>query len=339
MLEDDAPPEPAPRPLARTIGRLVAGFLVAVFIGFALAAVAFVANAPVWVGPLVFLVTIAGYFLIAAVIILPPALRQMREAVRNAPSPESVAAATAGESVSAGATTIAGDPRPDPAPTMPDLTTTPGKVLAHQLPRAGMNAAVQFGCAIFVALFWNGIVSVFVYQFVSKWARGGFPNGIFNWLQVLFLLPFVVVGLFLLLAVISLGLRWLITLMVGKLEVEVSVHPLTPGGSSSLHIAQRGLFGIGRVNAALVCTESATYTAGTSRSTATREVFAQPVIDPEENPDATGLPVAMDFRVPIEAMHSFEAPNNTIAWAIRVKGRVMGLLPFGDDYSVVVVAQ
>ena len=75
--------------------------------------------------------------------------------------------------------------------------------------------------------------------------------------------------------------------------------------------------------------------AGTSKSTAKKEVAKHALCDPEQHPGGCELPVEAAFTVPAEAMHSFDAPNNKIEWTVRVSGRVLGL-PFSSDYSVAV---
>ena len=131
-------------------------------------------------------------------------------------------------------------------------------------------------------------------------------------------------------------MRWFASQLVGRVEVELSGHPLAPGVAVRLHVAQAGLVPLAGVVVALICTEEATYVAGTSKSSAKKEVAKHALAEAESNPDGAGLPLSANFAVPAEAMHSFEAPNNKINWTIRVTGRVLGLLSFSDDYGVTV---
>lgn len=325
--ETDAPPAPRPR---KSCGWLVAGFVLAVFLGTALAFIAFPPNAPGWVGPVAFFAVPALYLVVAAAAFLPRVVREMREALRNAPSPERVAAAARGEGVEAGTkpepVTTAGA---DDTPTVPLVPTHPGKTLPHRLERADIPASCQFGCSILMAAFWNGIVSVFVVRLLAKWNRGGG----FKWVEAAFLVPFVLVGAALVGFVVYAGYKLFVAMLVGRLDVELDAHPLAPGGKARFRVAQVGMFALSRVRVWLVCTEEASYMAGTSKSTAKEEVVRQAVSDPDQNPDGGGLPLEADFTVPPDAMHAFEAPNNAIKWTIVVSGRVLGL-PFSDVYAV-----
>jgi hypothetical protein len=195
-----------------------------------------------------------------------------------------------------------------------------------------MTPGCQFGCAVFAALFWNGILSIFVWRLIDDWNR----MGGFKWFNAAFLVPFVLVGIVLILAVLGSALKWFVSSLTGRIDVEVSTHPLVLGGSSRIHVAQRGLIALKRVELRLICTEAATYIAGTSTATATKEVVRHLIADPDENP-AGGLPLEIDFTVPADAMHSFEAPNNKIIWTLRVTARFFGFA-LRDDYRLAVVA-
>jgi hypothetical protein len=323
----------APKPIShhRTGCRVwVTGVFVAGFIGFVLAFFVMQANAPGWVFPLVFFGPPILFTLVCAAIYLPRFIREIREAARNAPSPESVAAKARGEGVAIDATPNAILPEADDdAPAVPAVETAPGRVLAHNLPRADLSPGCQFGCAVLMALVWNGIVSVFVVNLVRGWNRiGGF-----KWLQVAFLVPFVIVGLVLIVAVLGAAYKWVVSWFVGQVEVEVSAHPLAPGAKVRVRVAQRGLVPLRWVTVSLVCIEEVTYVAGTSTSTEKKEVARHALADPDDHPG--GLPLEFECAVPADTMHSFEAPNNKIKWTVRVTAHVLGL-PFRDDYSVVI---
>jgi hypothetical protein len=313
-------------------GCLIGGFLLAGLVGMGLALAALQANAPAWVVPAVFFAPPVLYVLALAVFVLPGFVRKLREAAKNAPSPESVAA-TAGESAESLARPTPDDPLPrSDTPTVPVAPVAPGKTLAYRLHRTGMPAGCQFGCALAGAAFWNSIVGVFVYQVIDKWNRGV----VVQWFEVLFLVPFVLVGVVLILGVVAAAFKWLLSLLVGTVEVELSAHPLAPGMRAQLHVAQSGPFPLGRVGVALVCAEEASYVAGTSKSTARQEVVNAPVADPRHSPEGGAVPLAAEFTVPAGAMHSFDAPNNKIVWTVRVAGRVLGLFPYSDEFGVTV---
>jgi hypothetical protein len=333
-----APSDPAVRPDPVAAARsgclkLFVGFLIADVVGFALAAWVALAQGPGWLVPLAFVGPGAMFLLVFGGAEIPRLIRRAREAVAAVPSPESSAAAAGGEGVEAG---LYARPRTasrdagDAPPTVAGSNTEPGAVLAHRLGRVGVPWGCQFGCLVVAAVFWNGILSTFVVNVVRGWNRGG----LVRWGELLFLSPFLLVGLAVGLAALYSGLNWIVSCLVGTVAVELSDHPLAPGAGGRVHVAQGGIVPLGRVAVWLVCTEEATYVAGTSKSTAKKEVEKHPVADPE----ATGgsLPLTAEFVVPRDAMHTFHAPNNKIAWTVRVTGRALGVLPYRADFGFTV---
>jgi hypothetical protein len=178
------------------------------------------------------------------------------------------------------------------------------------------------------ALFWNGIVSVFVWQIVAAFRRGN-PE----WLMTVFMIPFVIIGLVLVFAAVAAAGVWVVSLLVGKVTVEVDDHPLAPGGRYQGHVAQRGPFRLTRVGVELACEEAATYQSGTTESTDKKVVAKHPAELPEPLPAA---PLDFILDVPADAMHSFEAAKNEINWTVTVWGRVLGVLPYQRAFEVVV---
>ncbi|VTU01169.1 Uncharacterized protein OS=Blastopirellula marina DSM 3645 GN=DSM3645_05800 PE=4 SV=1 [Gemmataceae bacterium] len=333
-----APSDPAARPDPVAAARsgclkLFLGFLFADVVGFALAAWVLIAQGPGWLVPLAFVGPGAMFLLVFGGAEIPRLIRQAREAVAAAPSPESAAAVAAGEGVEAGTAArprTAGREAGDAHPTVAVADTEPGTVLAYRLKPVGVPWGCQFGCLVVAALFWNGILSTFVVNVVRGWNRGG----LIRWGELLFLSPFLLVGLAIIAAALYAGLNWIVSSLVGRVVAELSDHPLAPGAAGRVHVAQGGIVPLGRVTVWLVCTEEATYVAGTSKSTAKKEVEKHPVADPE----ATGgsLPLTAEFAVPRDAMHTFHAPNNKIAWTVRVTGRALGVLPYRADFGFTV---
>jgi hypothetical protein len=176
--------------------------------------------------------------------------------------------------------------------------------------------------ASFFALFWNGIVSVFVWQILSKFWRRGFAG--VDWFPALFLVPFVLVGIglccFAIYTVLSL-FNPRPTLVVNSdsipLGEELQVNWSLSGRPNSIREFKISLKG----------TEKATYRRGTS--TATDEAtFAEIVIvetnDPFEMEQGTAK-----IQIPEHSMHSFDAPNNKVVWSLKIHGEI----PWWPDVS------
>jgi hypothetical protein len=324
-LPPTPPLTPVDREMRRTVLPVAIGFLVVGLLAMAGAFAAFlVFNAPGWVVPLVFFAPPVAYYFLVRGTLRSAAARW----ARAAPSPESRAA----DPTVAAPPELPDSPQPTDMdgdwPTVPAVETSPGRVLAHALPPDDPDRGCLFGCSLFMAVFWNAIVAVFAVPIVRPLLRGNAPN---DWVQALFLIPFVLAGLALIVMAVWAGFRWVVGMLVGRVTVEVSGHPLAPGRRYELRLDQRGAVRLGGVAVVLVCEEQATYVAGTSKTTAKKVVARHPV-------EATGaaVPLTGSVEVPAGAMHSFESPNNEIAWTLRVTGRALGVLPYEQSFAVAV---
>lgn len=304
---------------AREAGPLAAGCFVVATCSFGGAIAADALGAPAWLVPVAFL----GPPVVLAYLAWPY-LRTVNERMtRAAPSPERAAA-----------TAVPPPPKPsllDPTPaadfpTVPPDPSTPGADLARRLPAAGPSAGCGCAATVGFAAFWNGVVSVFVWQ-----AAAGVLAGKPEWFLILFLIPFVLVGLAALLAAVLGVLVWAVSLLAGAVVVEVDAHPFVPGGVYRGRVTQRGLARLARVGVALAGEEAATYQAGTSESTSTWAVGEVPAEATSPVP-----PVEFTIAVPADAMHSFAAAKNKVTWTVRVAGRVLGWLPYSATYAAVV---
>ena len=300
------------------IGPVLGAFAVVAVLSFGGVIAAQVLDAPGWVLPIVFLApaVLFSFFAWPYLKALPGRLK------RAAPSPEKAAALAEAPPRDFTPTEA------DAFPTVPDDPTDPGRTLARLLPPSDLSAGCACVGVLAMAVFWNGIVSVFVWQAVAAALRGK-PE----WFLMVFLIPFVLIGLVLVVVGVAAAGVWGIAMLTGKVTVEVDAHPFVPGGTYRGHLAQTGLCRLRKVGVALVCTESATYQAGTTESTDRKEVAKELAELPEPLPAA---PTDFTLMVPADAMHSFEAKKNEVTWKVTVWGRVLGVLPYERGFEVVV---
>ncbi|MBE2215395.1 MAG: DUF3592 domain-containing protein, partial [Opitutaceae bacterium] len=164
---------------------------------------------------------------------------------------------------------------------------------------------------LLVALFWNGIVSVFLVQLFSG-GRGGF-----DWFLALFLTPFVAIGLFLL----GMFGKQLLSLSNPVPELTLNRRLLRPGDRLEVQWQLRGrVQAMQRLRITLEGREEATYRRGTDTRT-DREVFA--TIDLADAADPAAIASGRVARdLPARLMHSFTAKNNKVVWALRVRGEI-----------------
>lgn len=213
---------------------------------------------------------------------------------------------------------------------LPKVAVLPGQVCPYRLSQDGSRLGAWIAL-LFVAAFWNGIVSVFLSEAFASWRRGS-PEIFLS----LFMIPFVVVGLFLIGATIASFLVWL---GVGETRIELDTWPLVPGRPLGFRFSQQGRMFLEGLKLDLVGQEKATYGMGTDSVTKTHELHRQNLLD------ARGISIdhwrAFDssgkFELPENAMHSFKAGHNEIDWAIEVKGTVARWPDFTTRFALLVM--
>lgn len=166
------------------------------------------------------------------------------------------------------------------------------------------------------ALFWNAVVSVFVFQ-VWQSARSGSPNI----LLMLFLIPFVLIG-------VGTVFGFFYTLLAAfnpRLLLLLSPSWPQPGGSFTLDWEFQGnsdrLAGYSLVLEGL---EQIQYTTGSGkhRSHHLREqLFYQQTLLQNHAPSRLSENT-LTVALPADLPHSFHAPNNRIVWRIRLHGPI-----------------
>lgn len=220
-------------------------------------------------------------------------------------------------------------------PTVPadaNLRNSPGTKLTYRLPTVTAPAWRLF--AVLVAcLLWNGIVGFFVIMALRSHLRGE-PN----WLLSLFIVPFVVAGLGLVVYLLRQLLR---TTGVGVTRLEISELRLQPGGCYEVLLSQDGRLTLQELCLLLVCDEAATYHQGTDARSETRRVFEQPVFRSGEFEVQQGRPFEQRcvLQIPAGAMHSFQADHNAVRWRLLVRGRAEGWPDFERAFPIIVLPE
>ncbi|MFP4056250.1 MAG: DUF3592 domain-containing protein [Candidatus Brocadiia bacterium] len=212
----------------------------------------------------------------------------------------------------AGAATAAARPAVPSAPVTLEARSSAGKKL--------------LGVASF-AVFWNGVVSIFVWQVVKGWQSGS-PN----WMLTLMMVPFVLVGLG---AVGAVG-YYALALANPRPIVTAGSTSLPLGGTTPLQWALLGRVDrVRRLSLFLEGCEQATYVRGTDRVTDT-EPFATIPIAEATSRDEIRAGQAL-LAVPPDTMHSFEARNNKVLWRLQVHAHVHRWPDVKHSYPVTVL--
>jgi hypothetical protein len=216
-------------------------------------------------------------------------------------------------------------------PSVPDssfVTNSPGTTLAYRLPIATPTWSLLALLAI--CLLFNGIVGVFVTMFVR-----GIMHGTPEWSLVMFIGPFGAAGA----ALIYFFVRQVMVVTgIGLTLVEISDHPLYPGGKYEVFISQSGRLKVKSFRVILVCDEESTYHQGTNTRTAHQRVREHELFRRDNFEIQPGAPFETQVAMEVSegAMHSFKSANNQIGWKIFVRGEVEGKPDYERAFLVTV---
>ena len=202
--------------------------------------------------------------------------------------------------------------------TLPD--PTPGELILEPEQTPGS----KLGCIIFVALFWNGIVGIFVWQMIKH--REVFMG--------CFLIPFILVGLLLLI-----GIPYQLLAMANpRPHLRIADGRLRPGGSTTLYWSFTGAARrLHSLKIDLEGREKVTYRSGDSSSTSTATFARVPLVEIQQR-DLLAQGNAR-LEIPAEGMHSFEANRNQIAWFVVLHGQIKRWPDVSSEFEVNVLPE
>lgn len=178
-------------------------------------------------------------------------------------------------------------------------------------PISKANRGRVVGTVVF-ALVWNGIVSVFVYQ---AWftVKAGRPE----WMLIVFLVPFVVIGLGSLVGVAAEILR----LFNPRIEFVSESGSFYLGKPLRLRYRTHGaVHRIARLRVSLHGVEKASYSQGKSQSTAEHEFHGAVLLETSDSREM--MQGRLEAELPADAMHSFQSDHAAIEWRLKVEGTV-----------------
>ena len=200
-----------------------------------------------------------------------------------------------------------------------DAWAPPGPAV---LEPAGSRLGRLFGL-IAIAVFWNGIVGLFVWVL---WRDGELGMSCVT----LFLVPFVIVGLALLYSVP----HQILAMWNPRPVIDLS-GPLHPGARVTMGWRFHGAASRLRKLAITVeGREEATYRRGTTSTTDKRTFFSATLVD-----SADPLRIrqgSVGFELPGDTMHSFASAHNKVVWELKVAGDIRFWPDLADTVGLLV---
>jgi hypothetical protein len=163
-----------------------------------------------------------------------------------------------------------------------------------------------------IALFWNGIVSVFVWNLIFD-----NPGGFFSWFLGLFLTPFVLIGLLLIAGVV----HSFISLFNPTISIALSSGAVSRGGTIDVAWeVSGGIRSIDRLSISVVGTEWARYQRGTDTIVDESTFEVVPIVSTDQSDEIKFG--SATITIPEDTMHSLDLTNNKIKWAVVANGSI-----------------
>lgn len=199
-------------------------------------------------------------------------------------------------------------------PTCEDLVNSPGTILRYRLPIESPESWTLVGMGLFAVL-WNAVLVV-----LAVGAGIDLLSGRIEWVLFAVLMPFAAVGIG---GIVLFVRRLVLTTAVGTTQMEICDHPLFPGRSYDVLLAQSGSGVFRSIALTLEVEEMASFRQGTDTRTERVIVWRETV------KEWTNLEITPGVRfethvtvtIPAGAMHSFASAHNAVRWRIVVRGQ------------------
>lgn len=208
------------------------------------------------------------------------------------------------------------------------MNDSPGERLTYRLAAQNPESGILGPATL--ALLWNAVWFILLAVVVS-----GFWYGRPRWILAGLLVPFAIIGVW---AFRFFQAQLRKSVGVGSTIVEISDHPLVPGGQYDVFICQTGRLKLRRLTVQLTCEEETFYRQGTDVRVDRHESFTQVLVKERDvrvdpmTPWEQQLPV----QLPANVMHSFVGTHNAIRWKIVVSGESHPWPSFCRSFPVVV---
>lgn len=181
--------------------------------------------------------------------------------------------------------------------------------------------------SLLVCLFWNGIVGVFVGIFIN-----GLMKGRPEWILGVFMIPFVLIGFFL----VGWFFKQLLALANPRPLLRLTPGTLRAGARFRVQWSFTGAVArMHRLRISLVGRESATYRRGTNTTT-DKSIFTKfPVLETTDR--GTMRAGEVELVLPTDSVATFDASNNKLQYMLAVEGEIARWPDVDDEFEMKVL--
>lgn len=206
---------------------------------------------------------------------------------------------------------------------------SPGERLKYRLASVSTGRLAVIGSAT-LALIWNSVCVVLLAVAVSGWWYGQ-PRPVLAML----LIPFSGVAFWSLKSFLR-QVRQVAG--VGATVLEISDHPLEPGGSYQIFLSQMGRMRLRSLKVELICEEESFFRQGTDVRSDQHIALSEELLSETKvrvDPQAP-WEQQLEFELPANVMHSFCATNNSVRWKLVVSGEARPWPSFCRSFPLIV---
>ncbi|MFM8413759.1 MAG: DUF3592 domain-containing protein [Planctomycetota bacterium] len=218
---------------------------------------------------------------------------------------------------------------PPGVPACDDMVNSPGTVLRFRLPLESPENWTLLGFGLFAVL-WNAVLILLAIN-----AGLDLLGGRTDWLLLAVIVPFAVVGVA---GIVVFARTLLLATAVGPTQLEISDHPLRPGGTYDVILAQGGSGTFREIELTLELEEQATFRQGTDTRTERVVVWRAPLGSWQgvQVSPGTRFEAGATLNLPAMAMHSFVSEHNSVSWRVVVRGQPARWPAFTRSFPVIV---
>ena len=197
----------------------------------------------------------------------------------------------------------------------------------HPLTLKSRTRPVAYLIAIgFFAIFWNGLISVFVWHAYQDWHHGSFP--FFG----LFLIPFVLVGL----GLAGGALYYLLATFNPRVSLTLNRGAIAVGESADVQWSVAGRHDrIRHLTIRLEAREEATYRRGTDTKTDTNVFASIQLVDTARDIEIRSGRTRL--QVPGGTGPTFRAMHNKVLWLLKVHGEIPNWPDVNEEFEIEVI--
>ncbi len=214
--------------------------------------------------------------------------------------------------------------KPDYGVSFPGVASLPDQSSGQLVLKASATPLTKLVTGVLIALFWNGITGIFVYFVAKGWYEGQGEGCL-----TIFLVPFVLIGLLLL---VNIPYQFL-AMFNPRPELTLDSRRIAVGSTVGFSWRFQGAARrIRHLRITLEGTEKVSYRRGTNTYSDSHTFATISIVDlARPHPLESGQAA---ITLPEGTMHSFSASNNKVIWKLKLNGEIRAWPDVAEEFDL-----